>query len=208
VSWVESSDGRRLGFVGHFDASGVFVTDTPGGVRLIGSSHDRASLIDARVPISSSCTADPDSGDGSACSVAPVNSPFFLFTTAGSPQRLFAQAISDAVSTALFPTTSVSVTQSGSGAVIASQLGQSDPVGILVQRIIRFAHVHGHLVPVAKTIGRVPLGSHHPGHLRIKWNLKVNGHRLHRGKYLITLRGFDGQHHLLGATNPVIFTVH
>jgi hypothetical protein len=207
VSWSEARDGRLRGFVGHFNAAGVFVQDTANGVRPVGQSHARASLIDARVPISSSCTADPDSGDGSACHVAPVNGPFFLFTTAGSPQRLFAQAIADAVNPALFPTTSVSVTRTGSGAVVSSQLRQDDPVGILVQRIVRFTHVHGHAVPVVAAVGRVPLGLRHRGHTRIHWDLKVNGHKLHRGKYLITLRGFDHHQNLLGTTNPVIFTV-
>lgn len=58
-----------------------------------------------------------------------------------------------------------------------------------------------------KLIGRVPLGAHRRGALRIHWNLKVNGHRLPRGRYLITLRGFDLKHNLLGTTKPVIFTV-
>jgi hypothetical protein len=71
-----------------------------------------------------------------------------------------------------------------------------------------FKRVHGRKVPVLKRVGRVPLGKHHRGQVRIHWNLKVNGHRLGRGRYLITLRGFDSHHNLLGTTKPVIFTVH
>jgi hypothetical protein len=100
------------------------------------------------------------------------------------------------------------VTPNGNGAVIASQLAQDDTVGILVQRIVRFAHIHGKLVPVLRPIGRVPLGLHHRGRVRIHWNLQVNGKKLKPGKYLIVLRGFDRHHILLGTTTPVILVVH
>jgi hypothetical protein len=187
----------------------VFVEDTPGGVKLIGPPRGRAHLLtDTRAPISSACTADPFTNDGSNCQVAQINAPFFLFTTADSPQRLFGQAIVGGISCALFPGCKVSVTQHAGGAVISSQLGQDDNVGIFVQRIVRFTHVHGKRVPVLKPVGRVPLGKHHRGHVRIRWNLKVNGHKLTRGKYLIILRGFDRHHVLLGTTKPVIFVVH
>ena len=208
VSWLEKRGGHNVGFVGHFDTNGVFVVDTPGGVRPIGPGVRAHLLDDKRAPISSPCTADPFTTDGSNCQVAAVNAPFFLFTSVGSPQRLFGQAIAGGISCALFPGCTVSVTQTGNGAVISSQLGQDDTVGIPVQRIVRFTRIHGKRVPVLQTIGNVPLGHHRHGHLRIRWNLKVNGHRLGRGKYLITLRGFDQHHVLLGTTKPVIFTVH
>jgi hypothetical protein len=206
VSWLELHGSRRLGFVGHFDTNGVFVSDTPGGITLIGDG--RANLIaDTRAPISSSCTANPFTNDGSACPIAPVNAPFFLFTTVGSPQRLFGQAVVGGISCSLFPGCTVSVTQTANGAVISSRLGEDDSVGILVQRIVRFKRVHGKRVPVLKRVGKVPLGKHHRGRVRIHWNLKVNGHRLRRGRYLITLRGFDRHKLLLGTTKPVIFRV-
>lgn len=207
VSWIETRNGVNRGFVGHFE-NGVFVLDTPpSGVTLAVPPGRSASLIDFRVPISSSCTADPNSGDGSACAVAPVNSPFFLFTTAGSLQRLFAQAVLGGISCALFPGCTVSVTPSGAGAVISSRLGQSDMIGILVQRIVGSRRVHGQKVLVLKKVGRVPLGKHHRGRVHIFWNLTVAGHRLKPGRYLITLRGFDSHKNLLGTTIPVIFTV-
>jgi hypothetical protein len=207
VSWIENHDGQLRGFYGHFDTNGVFIEDTPGGVQFIARPHARASLIDFRAPISSSCTADPDSGDGSACVVAPVNGAYFTFTTAGSPQRLFSQAIVGGISCALFPGCAVNVTASGNGAVISSRLSQNDHVGILVQRIVRFSRVHGRRVPVLRNVGRVPLGLHHRGQVHIRWNLKVNGHRLKPGRYLITLRGFDAHLNPLGTTKPVVFVV-
>jgi hypothetical protein len=209
VSWLEQRGPELRGFSGHFDTRGVFIDDTPGGVRLIGAPHDHAHLLsDVRAPISSACTADPFTNDGSNCQIAQVNAPFFLFTTADSPQRLFAQAIVGGISCALFPGCTVQVTHHAGGAVITSRHGQAGTVGILVQRIVRFTHVHGKRVPVLKTVGRVPLGKHHRGRLSIRWNLKVNGHKLTRGRYLITLRGFDRHHVLVGTTKPVVFVVH
>ncbi len=205
VSWIESVAGQNRGFVGHFE-SGVFVLDTPGGIQFA-STDRRASLIDFRVPISSSCTADPFTTDGSGCTVAQVNDPFFLFTTADTPQRLFGEAVTGGPNCVLFPGCNVTVQPQGSGAVILGQLAQSNTVGILVQRIAGSKRVHGQKVPVLKLIGRVPLGAHHSGHLRIHWDLKVNGHRLGPGQYLITLRGFDTKHNLLGTTHPDTFTI-
>jgi hypothetical protein len=137
----------------------VLVQDTPGGVDLIGSARGRAHLLDdVRAPISSACTADPFTNNGSSCPIAAVNAPFFLFTTVGSPQRLFSQALV--------------------GAVISSQLAQTDTVGILVQRLVSFARVHSKQVPLLKTVGKVPLGRRSRGQLKIDWNLKVDGHKL------------------------------
>ena len=164
-------------------------------------------LAGTPVPISSPCTADPFSGDGSSCTVAAVNAPFYLFTTSGSPQRLFGQALIGGVSCAMFPGCVVRITVSGGSAVIASRLSQSDPVGILVNRIVRFRKVHGVRTPVLKLVGRVPLGPHHKGKVKIHWDLKVGGHKLKPGKYLIVLRAFDSHKVLLGTTKPVIVTI-
>src|SRR3954452_11231042 len=88
VSWVSGPADARLGFVGHFDAYGKFVHDTPGGIRLTQPHRHRAatpaSLIDARVALSSNCTADPFTADGSNCAPATINAPFDTYTTAGS----------------------------------------------------------------------------------------------------------------------------
>ena len=102
----------------------------------------------------------------------------------------------------LFPGCTVAVTPNGTSTVISGQLAQDDEVGILVQRIVRFGRDRGFRVPVLSTVGRVPLGRHHRGQLHIRWNLEVDGHKLGGGKYLITLRGFDLHHNLIGTTRP------
>ena len=64
VSWIEPHrDGHNRGFVGHFE-NGVFVLDTSPAASCWRRGSRRAPLIDARVPLSSSCTADPFTNDG------------------------------------------------------------------------------------------------------------------------------------------------
>jgi hypothetical protein len=206
VSWIEPRGDVNRGFIGHFLTTGQFVLDTPFGILLAPHAH-RAPLIDARVALSSSCTADPFSGDGSACSRAAVNAPIATFTTAGQPQRLFGQAVIGGPNNVLFPGCKLAVVPSSDGADIESSLTSSQTVGILVQRIVGSKRVHGTRVPVLRPVGRVPLGHHHAGHLKIHWNLKVNGHRLVRGRYLIILRALDRHRTVLGTTNPLTLTI-
>jgi hypothetical protein len=198
VSWNESHGAAKRGFVGHFDATGAFINDTPGGIRLNPFKGGPADLIDARVAISSSCTADPFSKDGTACTPGDVNAPFYTFTTAGSPQRLFAQSAIGGPNCVIFYACHVSVPVHHGIAHIIAKLRKRLTVGILVER------VHGHRV---SPVGRVPLGSHHKGSLDLRWNLKVNGHRLKRGKYRVTLRALDSHRNILGVTKPVTISV-
>lgn len=192
VSWTETQGSFVRGFVGHFEGT-AFVLDTPGGVRLTGDGT--AKLIGARMPISSSCTADPFTSDGSTCPAAAVADPFFLFTTADSPQRLFGQAV---VACPIIIGCSATVHQAGPFALIFASLGQTCPVGILVEQI------RGNKIV---RVGRVPLGRHHRGRLNIRWNLRVNGHKLGKGRYLITLRALRGHQHVIGLARAVTITI-
>jgi hypothetical protein len=202
LSWIEPHGDGNRGFVGHFE-NGTFVLDTPVGILLAPRLH-RAPLIDARVPMSSSCTSDPFTSDGAACPVAAINAPFDLFTTAEHPQRLFGQAVIGGPNCVLFPGCRLVLVAAGSGAEIDSSLGQDESVGILVQRVVGSRRVHGKRVLVLRPVGKVPLGRHHGGRVKIRWNLEVNGHRLRPGKYLITLRALDNRRNVLGVTHPVI----
>jgi hypothetical protein len=206
VSWIEPHGDRNRGFIGHFQSDGTFVLDTPFGILLAPHVH-RAPLIDARVPLSSSCTADPFTNDGSACPVAAVNAPFALFTTSGQPQRLFGQAVIGGPNNVLFPGYQLAVVPSAAGADIDSSLAQGLTVGILVQRVTGHRRIHGTRVPVLRRVGRVPLGRHPAGRLKIHWNLKVNGHQLRKGTYQITLRALDRHRTVLGTTNPVTLRI-
>lgn len=197
VSWTAKHGNETRGFVGHFDATGAFVTDTPGGIRL-GQRHGHSSLIDARVPLSSSCTADPFTHDGANCTPGDLNAPFFTFTTAGSPQRLFAQASTEGPNCVIFFRCRLHVRINHHTAAIIAQIRRLQRVGILVQRVSG-KHV--------KTIGRVPLGKHAKGHLRLRWNLRVNGKKLHAGRYRVTLRALDKKKNVLGLTRPVTIRV-
>jgi hypothetical protein len=209
VSWIETSGGKTRGFVGHFE-NGIFLSDTPGGIRLAGApAGGPVSLIDARAPLSSNCTADPFTQDGSGCIPAAVNAPFFLFTTSGSPQRLFGQAAIGGPNCVIFANCQVAVHLHDGTARIAARLRQKNTVGILVQRVVGTRRVNGRRVPRLKRIGRVPLGKHRAGRLKLHWNLRVNHRQLRpRARYLITLRALDRKGRVLGITKPVIIRVH
>src|SRR3954447_16408636 len=204
VSWTSSSGAGKRGFVGHFDTAGTFVGDTPGGIRLTGA-HDKASLLDARVALSSSCTADPFSADGATCARGDVNAAFDTFTTAGSPQRLFSQALTEGPNCVLFYNCKLDVEIGGDHdhghhhhiAHILAKLRQRHFVGIVVDRLGK----HG-----ATRVGRVPLGTHARGALDLRWDLKVNGKRLRAGHYRVTLRALD-KGTVLGLTKPVTISV-
>jgi hypothetical protein len=164
-------------------------------------------VIDARVPLSSSCTSDPFTNDGAACPLAAINAPFYLFTTATSPQQLFGQAVIGGPNCVLFPGCKLAVDQQANAAVLSSTLGQGNDVGILVQRIVGTRHVHGKRVFKTRAVGRVPLGHHPRGSLKIRWDLKVAGHQLKPGSYLVTLRALDRHRNVLGYAGHAIVKI-
>jgi len=192
VSWTADVHGKRRGFVSHL-AYGRFVSDTPGGIRLLPRGK-RAEPIDFRVPLSSNCTADPFTADGSSCAPAQVNAPFFTFTQSGTPQKLFAQAAIGGPNCVLFAKCRLVVKIRHAIAHIIARLRQGHPVGILVKRVV------GHHL---KRVGKVPLGAHHKGRLNLRWNLRVNGRKLPRGRFQVTLRALDRHKHVLGLSKPV-----
>jgi hypothetical protein len=192
VSWISSHGDEKRGFVGHFDSYGQFVTDTPGGIRL--QHGGPLSLIDARVALSSNCTADPFTADGSNCPTAAVNAAFDTFTTAGSPQRLFSQALTGGPNCVLFANCKLDVVIHHRVAELIMRLRQTHRIGIIVDRVGK----HGDL----KRVGRVPLGTHPRSTLHLRWNLKVNGKRLRAGHYRVTARALDKKGNVLGLSKP------
>jgi WD40-like Beta Propeller Repeat len=72
--------------------------------------------------------------------------------------------------------------------LLAGRLLAPTGVGILVQRIVGHHRLLGRTVPTLKTVGRVPLGHHPRGKFAIRWDHRVGGHKLARGRYLVTLR--------------------
>ena len=83
----------------------------------------------------------------------------------------------------LFTFTAISL----SGAVNFNLL-RSSGVGILVQRVIGHHKLFGRTVPTLKLVGRVPLGKFAKGRRHVRWNFRVNGKRLRRGTYQVTVR--------------------
>jgi hypothetical protein len=169
----------------------------PGGIRPV-------TAIDFRAPISSACTADPFTSDGSNCPGGAPDSPFVLVTRALSPQALFAGAVGPC---AIFVGCLGNIHVSAGQATITTSLGQNAPVGILVQKILSQRKVNGVLVRKLKLIGRVPLGNHKKGGVKIHWNLRVNGRKLSPGRYLVTLRAFSKRHKLIALSQPVVIRI-
>lgn len=81
ITWTARVGGARRGFVGHLTPAGTFVLDTPNGIQ-----RTRAGLAPGlRMPVSSDCTADPTSADGSACRGGGAGAAFFLFADGKRP---------------------------------------------------------------------------------------------------------------------------
>jgi hypothetical protein len=57
------------------------------------------------------------------------------------------------------------------------------------------------------TIGRVPFGRHSRGALLLRWNLRVNGRGLGRGRYLITLRALNRRNQVIARADPMTLTI-
>jgi WD40-like Beta Propeller Repeat len=72
--------------------------------------------------------------------------------------------------------------------VLTAKLIQPTGIGIIVQRIRGRKRVLGHRAFKLGAPKRVPFGRFPKGHLRVRWNFKVHGHRLKRGRYLVTPR--------------------
>jgi DNA-binding beta-propeller fold protein YncE len=96
---------------------------------------------------------------------------------------------------------SLKVANSGDRTIAVSfslTLLRAAPLGILVQRIVGERRV---------PVGRVPFGLKGTGNLGIRWDLLVNGRRLRRGRYSITLRMFDRHHYLIALARPLTITI-
>ena len=145
--------------------------------------------------LSSSCTADPFTADGTTCAPAAVNAAFDTFTTAGTPQRLYSQALTGGPNCVLFYKCDLDIhVHRHHRASIIAKLRQRHFVGIIVDKVGKQGSV--------KRVGRVPLGTHPRSTLRLAWDLRVNGKPLKAGHYRVTLRALDTKGKVLGLTKP------
>ena len=76
----------------------------------------------------------------------------------------------------------------GPSGTVDFALAADSAVGILVQRVVGHHRLFGRRVPTLRVVGHVPLGLFKKGKHHLYWNLKVNGRRLGRGTYQVTLR--------------------
>jgi WD40 repeat protein len=95
------------------------------------------------------------------------------------------------------------ITFNGQNPLVRFTLKTGSNVGILVQRIVGHHRLFGRRVFKLRKVGRVPFGHFHKGKHRVRWNLKVDGHKLRRGRYLVTPRALTrkGQVRELGTSH-------
>jgi hypothetical protein len=94
-----------------------------------------------------------------------------------------------------------------SQSALAAFVARSGEKGILVQRIVGRQRILGRREYRLRTVGRVPLGRFTNGHHRVHWNLRVNGKRLRRGRYLVTLRALSRQGVIRDLAKPDVIRI-
>src|SRR6185436_11493557 len=84
-------------------------------------------------------------------------------------------------------------TRVGAEGLISFNLLNPSGVGILVQRIVGKQKLFGKTVPKLARVGRVPLGTFKKGSGKVRWDRRVGGRRLKRGRYQVTVRAVSAK---------------
>jgi hypothetical protein len=98
-------------------------------------------------------------------------------------------------------------TRVGAQGLISFNLLNPSGVGILVQRIVGKQKLFGKTVPKLTRVGRVPLGTFKKGSGKVRWDRRVGGRRLKRGRYQVTVRAVSAKGAVLDLGTPRTFTV-
>ncbi|HEY3729528.1 MAG TPA: hypothetical protein VGL51_20295 [Solirubrobacteraceae bacterium] len=85
----------------------------------------------------------------------------------------------------------VTISQVSEVALVNVETRLGSGLGILVQRIVGRRRILGRREYRLRMVGRVPLGRFRKGRHHLRWNLRVDGKRLRRGRYLVTLRALS-----------------
>jgi hypothetical protein len=91
--------------------------------------------------------------------------------------------------------------------LISFNLAALSNIGIIVQKVIGHTRVLGRPGPRLRFLGRVPLGQFRRGHGVIRWSRRVNGKRLPRGRYQITLRSVTKSGSVRDLGRPVLVRI-
>jgi hypothetical protein len=75
-------------------------------------------------------------------------------------------------------------------------------IGILVQRVVGHQRLLGRRAPKLRLVGRVPLGKFSKGRGHVHWNGRVNGRKLPRGTYQVTVRAVSPKGAILDLGTP------
>jgi hypothetical protein len=80
-------------------------------------------------------------------------------------------------------------------------------VGIIIGRVVGTRRLFGRRVPRVRNVGRVPLGRTSSRRPRFRWNGRIRGRRLARGRYLLTFRTLNRRNRVLSTSRSIRFTV-
>jgi hypothetical protein len=83
---------------------------------------------------------------------------------------------------------------------------KTQTIGIFVARVTGKRKLLGRTVPRIRPVGRVPLGKTRKGRNSFRWNGKVEGKRLKRGRYLLTYRALR-RTRIVSTSGSIRFTV-
>ncbi len=90
------------------------------------------------------------------------------------------------------------------GGTIGFDLQLPSGIGILVQRVVGHQKLLGKTAPKLRLVGRVPLGKFSKGRGHVRWDGRVNGRRLPRGTYQVTVRAVSPKGDVLDFGTPHI----
>ena len=125
----------------------------------------------------------------------------------GSGFTIGSVAVQDSGALSLYEQFILRVTGITNTGTVSFDLASSSGVGILVQRVVGHHKLFGRSVPTLKPVGRVPFGKFAKGRGHVKWDFKVNGERLPRGTYQVTVRAVTPKLQILDLGTPRIIKV-
>jgi hypothetical protein len=99
------------------------------------------------------------------------------------------------------------VTSINVNGLIIFQLLSASNIGIIVEKVVGTTRVFGKRVPKLRFLGRVPLGHFKRGRGSIRWDRTVNGSKLGRGRYLVTVRSVTPQGGVRDLGRPTLIRI-
>ena len=102
-------------------------------------------------------------------------------------------------------TCSTCISTTSTSLLLEPSVTSSSLIGILVARVRGTRTLLGRKVPKITPVGRVPLGKTKKGRNRFKWDGRVEGKRLKKGRYVLTFRALNAKERILNTSGSIRF---